>query len=110
MFSVNYIFLLNITYVFAIITCLGFLVSYEKLMINFFWPYDDALEGVPAVQLFRLFRVVTFRQYRIRPNRRPGRLRKFVLYHKCQKIVKWTIISVNKVKSQDKDRQVGDNK
>ena len=26
MFSVNYIFLLNITYVFAIITCLGFLV------------------------------------------------------------------------------------
>ena len=28
MFSANYIFLLNITYVFAIITCLGFLVIY----------------------------------------------------------------------------------
>ena len=26
MFSVNYIFLMNITYIFAIITCLGFLV------------------------------------------------------------------------------------
>ena len=26
-FSVNYIFLMNITYVFAIITCLGFLVT-----------------------------------------------------------------------------------
>ena len=48
--------------------------------------------------------------YRIRPNRRPGPLRKFVLYHKCQKIIKWAIIIENKVKSQDKDRQVGDNK
>ena len=28
MFSVNYIIFLNITYVFAIITCLGFLVVY----------------------------------------------------------------------------------
>ena len=27
MLTVNYIFLLNITYVFAIITCLGFLVD-----------------------------------------------------------------------------------
>ena len=27
MFSMNYIFLLNITYVFAIITCFGFLVT-----------------------------------------------------------------------------------
>ena len=30
MFSVNYIFLLNITYVFAIITCLGFLVNADS--------------------------------------------------------------------------------
>ena len=29
MFSVDYILLLNITYVFAIITCLGFLVNYR---------------------------------------------------------------------------------
>ena len=48
--------------------------------------------------------------YRIRPYRRTGRLREFVLYHLCQKIVKWAIISENKVKSQDKDRLVGDNK
>ena len=48
--------------------------------------------------------------YRIRPNRHPGRLRKFVLYHECQKMVKWVIISENKVKSQEKDRQVGDDK
>ena len=35
MFSVNYIFLLNITYVFAIITCMGFLMSISSLhMIN----------------------------------------------------------------------------
>ena len=39
-------------------------------------------------------------KYRIRPNRRPGRLRKFVLYHECQKIVKWAMISGKKVKSQ----------
>ena len=45
--------------------------------------------------------------YRIRPNRRPGRLSKFVLYHYCQKIVKWAIIRENKVNSQEKDRQVG---
>ena len=38
--------------------------------------------------------------YRIRPNMRRGRVRKFVLYHYCQKIVKWAIISENKVKSQ----------
>ena len=31
MFSVDYIFLLNITYVFAIITCLGFLVLINSL-------------------------------------------------------------------------------
>ena len=43
MFSVNYIFLLNIPYVFAIITCLGFLVipfqgsyrSWKTLKCNF---------------------------------------------------------------------------
>ena len=34
MFSVNYIFLLNITYVFAIITCLGFLVYVNEIMID----------------------------------------------------------------------------
>ena len=39
----------------------------------------------------------SFLIYRIQPNRRPGRLRKFVLYHKCQKIVKWAIISENKI-------------
>ena len=32
MFSVNFIFLLNITYVFAIITCLGFLVLVISLI------------------------------------------------------------------------------
>ena len=36
MFSVNFIFFMNITLVFAIITCLGFLVVYdiELLQIN----------------------------------------------------------------------------
>ena len=33
MFSVNYIFLLNITYVFAIITCLGFLVYIVTVLL-----------------------------------------------------------------------------
>ena len=32
MFSVNYIFLLNITYAFAIITCLGFLVFLDSFV------------------------------------------------------------------------------
>ena len=31
MFSVNYIFLMNITYIFAIITCLGFLVGVRTI-------------------------------------------------------------------------------
>ena len=35
---------------------------------------------------------------------------KFVLYHYCQKIIKWAIISENKVNSQEKDRQVGNDK
>ena len=34
MFSVDYIFSLNITYVFAIITYLGFLVSLDMMMIH----------------------------------------------------------------------------
>ena len=34
MFSVNYIFMLNITYVYAIITCLGFLVSQVWLYVQ----------------------------------------------------------------------------
>ena len=33
MFSVDYIFLLNFTYVFAIITCLGFLVIHVSIII-----------------------------------------------------------------------------
>ena len=34
MFSVNYIFLLNITYIFANITCLGFLVLTHRAKIR----------------------------------------------------------------------------
>ena len=48
---------------------------------------------------------ITDIEYRIRPNRRPGRLGKFVLYHySAKKIVKWAIISENKVKSREEDR------
>ena len=34
MFSVNYIFLMNITYIFAIITCLVFLMKVFAKMLN----------------------------------------------------------------------------
>ena len=66
----------------------------------------------PDVELGHAWYVLTpaALDYRIRPNRHPGRLRKFVPYHYCQKIVNWAIISENKVKSQEKDRQVGDDK
>ena len=39
MFSVNYIFLLNITYIFAIITCLGFLVTGRVTLYDYSIKY-----------------------------------------------------------------------
>ena len=47
MFSVNYIFLMNITYVFAIITCLGFPVK----SIRDFPYFELASHTVLCVQL-----------------------------------------------------------
>ena len=39
MFSVNYIFLLNITYIFAMITCLGFLVTGRVTLYDYSIKY-----------------------------------------------------------------------
>ena len=48
MFSLNYIFLLNITYIFAIITCLGFLVLVPWCGTNLGVDCWMKLMGVPG--------------------------------------------------------------
>ena len=64
MFSVNYIFLLNITYVFAIITCLGFLVysilnfiifNCQFNLVYFYLVILKGLEIIEAEQWISLF-------------------------------------------------------
>ena len=55
MFPVNYIFLLNITYLFAIITCLGFLVIYyineNDLRVNRICEFEKPLIIGHAISL-----------------------------------------------------------
>ena len=79
---------------------------------SFVWNYCyvQFLLTLDNIHMRWLFYMWNCYIYRIRPNRRPGRWRKFVLYHWCPKIVKWAIISENKVIIRKKNRHVGDNK
>ena len=56
MFSVNYIFLLNISYIFAIITCLGFLVITYPMNTPFQFAADFTEKTLFKTVMVRLLK------------------------------------------------------